>query len=76
MEECKNSFTMLDIGSRWRGMVSFRPWPLYPGKKAPLPLDRWLMVPRAGLDTVEKRKTTFSFREPNPGRTARGTLLY
>jgi hypothetical protein len=40
-------------------------------EKAPVTLG-----PRAGLDAVEKRKITSSLREPNPGRTACGILLY
>jgi hypothetical protein len=43
----------LDLGTRWRRMVSFTPLPLYPRtKNHPLPK----VDPRAGLDDTEKWK--------------------
>jgi hypothetical protein len=34
---------ILDLGTRWRRVVSFTPWPLYPQGKSPwYPLDRRL----------------------------------
>jgi hypothetical protein len=48
---------ILDSGTRWRWVVSFTPRPLCTQGKCPwYPLDwRWV-GPRAGLDTVVKRK--------------------
>jgi len=38
---------ILDHGIRWRLVVSFTPWPLYPqGKSLWYPLDRRLAVPQ------------------------------
>jgi hypothetical protein len=54
MKTCGNGCIdsrFLDLGTNWRWMVSFTPWPLYPRERAPGPLDRRLRGPqsRAGL---------------------------
>jgi hypothetical protein len=46
--ECRYSSIILDLGSRWRWMVSFVPWPRYPQGKGPwYPLDRRLGWPQS-----------------------------
>jgi len=49
---------ILKLGTRWRRVVSFTPWPLYPQGKSPwYPLDsRRLAGPlsRSGRDVEEK----------------------
>jgi hypothetical protein len=48
---------VLDLGTRWRWVVSFTLRPLYPRKRAPR--THWIggrVGPRAGLDAVVKRK--------------------
>jgi hypothetical protein len=55
--EWKYSSTILDFDARWRRVVSFTPRPLYPRRRALR--AHWIrscVNPRAGLDTVEKRK--------------------
>jgi hypothetical protein len=49
----------LDLGTRWRWVVSFTSRPLYPREKTPPPGTHWIggwMDPRAGLDDLKKRK--------------------
>jgi hypothetical protein len=59
MEERPFNSTILDLGTRWRWVVSFTPRPLYPGGKSPLyPFYRY-------LDVVEKRKMSCPCRESN-----------
>jgi hypothetical protein len=51
---------ILDLNTRWRWVVSFMPRPLY--------LRDWIgggMGPRAGLDTVVKRKIPSPCRDLN-----------
>jgi hypothetical protein len=36
MGEWRCSSTILDLGTRWRWVVSFTPWPFYPPRKEPL----------------------------------------
>jgi hypothetical protein len=48
---------ILNLGIRWRRVVSFMPRPFYPQTKSPC--THWIggwVVPRAVLDTVVKRK--------------------
>jgi hypothetical protein len=48
---------ILDLGTRWRWVVSFTPLPLYPKERTPG--NHWIGVwvgPRSILDTVVKRK--------------------
>jgi hypothetical protein len=68
MGEWNFSFSYLDFGTRRRWVVSFTPRALYPPRKAPrYPMIKVLVGPRAGLDTVEKRKRLSSQRiEPRP----------
>jgi hypothetical protein len=54
---------ILDLGTRWRSVVSFTPRPLYSQEKSPwYPLDRRLGR-RAVLDVVVKRKIPSPRRE-------------
>jgi hypothetical protein len=60
-------------------MVSFTPWPLYPGKR--VPGTHWIgcwMGPRTGLDDMEKRKfLTLPGLDLQPlGRAAHSLSLY
>jgi hypothetical protein len=58
---------ILDLGTRWRWVVSFTPPPLYPQGKSPwYPLDTRLGGPRTVLDAVVKRKIPSPRREWNP----------
>jgi hypothetical protein len=50
---------ILDLGTRWRSVISFTPRTLYPQGKSP-----WVVGSRAILDTVAKRKI------PSPRRKA------
>jgi hypothetical protein len=72
MGEWRYGSTILDLGTRWRWVVSFTPRPLYlPGERAPG--THWIggwVGPKVGVDTVEKRKISHC-RESNPGRPAR-----
>jgi hypothetical protein len=54
---------ILDLGTRWRWVVNFTPWPLYPRERAPS--THWI-GPRAGLDAVVKRKFTSPCQDTNP----------
>jgi hypothetical protein len=52
-------------------MVSFMPQSLYPREESPLyPLDTRLSDPRAGLDSVKKRKISFPCRDSNPSSSS------
>jgi hypothetical protein len=58
---------ILDLGTKWRWVVSFTPRPLYPlGKSAWHPLDRRLCEPQSLLDAVVKRKIPSPCRDSNP----------
>jgi len=58
---------ILDLGTRWKAVVSFTPRPLYPqGESHWYPLDRRLGGPRASLDSVVKRKIPCPCRDSNP----------
>jgi hypothetical protein len=72
MEECKYSYTILDLGPTWRWVVSFKFWPLYPGTQW---IGGW-MGPRTGLDYVKWRTISFPCWESNPGRPGRSPSLY
>jgi hypothetical protein len=51
MGEWRYRFTVIDVATRWRLVVSFTPLPPYPrGKNLRYPLDRKL----AGLNAVER----------------------
>jgi len=48
---------ILNLGTRWRQVVSFMTWPLYSWAKSPhYTLDRVGGPQRVGLDTEVKRK--------------------
>jgi hypothetical protein len=65
----------LDLGTRWRWVVSYTPLPLYPRRNSPqYPLDR-MGWPRVGLDAVQKRRNLHC-RESNLSRPARSPPLY
>jgi hypothetical protein len=67
MWEWRYSFTILNLSSRWRLVVSFTSRPLYPGETATG--TRWMggwVGSRAGLDVVEKRKSVASARNISP----------
>jgi hypothetical protein len=52
----KDSFIIIDIGTRWRGVLSFKLLPLYPRRKShEYPLDRGWMDSRVDLDVTKKR---------------------
>jgi hypothetical protein len=74
--ECKYSSTILDLGTRWKWVVSFMPRSLYPRERSPDIhwIGGWVGL-KAILQAVEKIKTCPS-RESIPGRPARGPLLY
>jgi hypothetical protein len=58
---------ILDLGTRWRWVVSFTLRPLYPRERAPD--THWTggwVGPRVVLDTVVKRKIPSPHRESNP----------
>jgi hypothetical protein len=72
MGEWRYSSTILDLGTRWMCVASFKPLPLYPRGYRP-PGTHWTgswVGPRAGLNAVGKRKILHS-RGSNPGRPAR-----
>jgi hypothetical protein len=56
--EWRCNSTFLYFGSRWRWVVSFTPLPLYPQEEVPgIHSIGDSVGPRAGLDTVERRKS-------------------
>jgi hypothetical protein len=58
---------ILDLGTRLRWVVSFTSRPLYPQRKTAGTHSRgFWVVPRAGLDTVVKRKIPSLCRKSNP----------
>jgi hypothetical protein len=71
---------ILDLGTRWRWVVSFTPRPLYPKKKSPwYPLDRRLGGPqsRSGRGGEEKNsQTPPGIEPPNSDRSARSQARY
>jgi hypothetical protein len=68
---------ILDLGSRWRWVVSFTPRPLYSqGKSSRYPLDRKLNGPQSWSGKVVKRQSTTSFGTRTPGHPARSPALY
>jgi hypothetical protein len=63
---------ILNLGTRWRWVVSFTILPLYPQGKSPgiHGIGGWV-GPRASVDAVAKRRIpSFPRRELNPGRPA------
>jgi hypothetical protein len=58
---------IFDLGTRWRWVVSFTPWPLYPQGKSPwYPLDRRLGGPqrRSWHSSEEKNSQLLPGLEP------------
>jgi hypothetical protein len=56
-------------------MVSFMLLPLHPGDRAPT--THWIgggIGPRAGLDTMEKRKISYPCQKLNPSHPANGLV--
>jgi hypothetical protein len=71
MAEWRYSSTILDLGTRWKRVVSFKPRPLYPPGGI-CTGTHWIggvVGPRAGLDAVERK--ILPCRELNPGHPAR-----
>jgi hypothetical protein len=70
---------VLDLGTSWRWVVSFMPWPLYPRGKSPPDthcIGSW-MGPRTDLDDVERKIVSLLRLEIRPlGRPARSQSLY
>jgi hypothetical protein len=62
--EWMHSSTILDLGTRWRCMVSFMPRPLYPRYHW---IGDWVVGSRACLDAIGLRKVSYLYRESNPG---------
>jgi hypothetical protein len=70
--------SILDLGTRWRWVVSFTPQPLYPqGNISWYPLDMKLGGPqiRSGQGGEEKNSQPLSRLEP-PNHLARSPALY
>jgi hypothetical protein len=66
---------ILNLGARWRCLVSVTSRPLYPRENAPgTNLIQGLAGSRTGLDAVAKRKIPSPCWELNPGRPARGAV--
>jgi hypothetical protein len=77
MGEWRYNSNFLDLVTRWRWVVSFTTWPLYPRwKRARCPLIGGCVGPRASLDAVEKRKVSCFCRESNPGHPTHSQSLY
>jgi hypothetical protein len=69
----------LELGTSWKGVVSFTPWTLYPRRnRTRYPLDRRLFGLEASLKGVKKRKFfTLPGLESRPlGRRARSQSVY
>jgi hypothetical protein len=68
---------ILDLGTRWRWVVSLTPQPLYSQGKSPwYPLDRMLDGgPKTSLDAVVRRKISSSSGIRNPDHLARSSRL-
>jgi hypothetical protein len=71
--EWRYNSTIFDLGTRWRGAVSFTHLPLYPRGNTHWIYD-WV-GPREPLDSVEYR-TSCPCRESNPSSEASKPSLY
>jgi hypothetical protein len=76
MGECSCNF-ILDLGTRQRWMIRFKPWPFYRRKRSHDThcIGGWLGS-TVGLDAVEKRKISCHCPELNPGLPACSPSLY
>jgi hypothetical protein len=78
MGDWRCSSTILNLGARWRWVVTFRPAAIFPGKRVPGTywVEGWVGL-RACLNTVEKRREeVFPYRKLNPSCSTRSLLLY
>jgi hypothetical protein len=76
MGELRYGATILDLGARWRWVVSFTPQLLSPlGKSPQYSLYRRLVGPQSPLYTVIRR-ISCPCRESNPGSPAHSPSLY
>jgi hypothetical protein len=77
MEEWRYSFIILDVGTRWRWVVSFTPQLLYPRGKSPqYPLDKRLGGPQSRSRFCRMEKIFFPLLGIEPSRPARSQSLY
>jgi hypothetical protein len=74
MEEWRYRSTILDLGTRWRWVVSFTTRPLYPRGKSPRYPDRRLRGPQSRSGRGEEK--IFPCPESNLGHPARSPPLY
>jgi hypothetical protein len=69
MRKWRHSFTILDLDTSWRWVVTFVPLQLnYRGNPPPPPntiIGNWVCS-RAGLDVTQKRKISYPYRKSNP----------
>jgi hypothetical protein len=78
MGKWSHSSTFIDLGTRWRWVVSFTLLPLYPrGKGRRYSLDRRLGGPQSRSGRWgEEKNLALPGMEPGRGRPARSPLLY
>jgi len=61
----------LNLNIRWKWVVSFTHWPLYPcGKSTQYPLNRRLDGPQSQSGCNAEEKNSLPTRNPNPGHPA------
>jgi hypothetical protein len=77
--EWRNNSTILDLNNNWTWVVSFKPPLLYSWGSTPPPQTHckggWMNL-RLWLDVVEKRETSFHWREWNPRLNWYGLNMY
>jgi hypothetical protein len=63
---------ILNVGTWWRWVTNFTPWPFYPWERTPVPMkpERWVGS-RAGLCVSKMREVSLSAGIPIPDRPAR-----
>jgi hypothetical protein len=75
--EWRYGCTFLDLGTRWRWVVSFTSRPLYRGEICPrYPLDRRLGGPHSRYGSYGEEKKSCPYRETNSCLPARSSSLY
>jgi hypothetical protein len=75
--EWRYSSTILDLGTRWRWVVSLTLQPLYPpGNRPRYPLDRRLGGSQCQSGRCGEEKHILPSKESNRDRLARSRLLY